>query len=84
MTNHALDSFLGDLHSAGITKLARLGRGSKEVWIKQYQISELAHTMKLTQVERSEIRYARLQQEGSLGFTSDLGPYTNLITGRPE
>ncbi|MCJ1426299.1 hypothetical protein MMC29_004202 [Sticta canariensis] len=64
MTNHALDSFLGDLHSAGITKLARLGRGSKEVWIKQYQISELAHGMKLTQVERSEIQYARLQQEG--------------------
>ena len=83
MTNHALDSFLGDLHSAGITKLARLGRGSKEAWIKQYQISELAHGMKLTQVERSEIQYVRLQQEGLLGFASDLGPYTNLITGRP-
>lgn len=84
MTNHALDSFLGDLHGAGVIKLARLGRGSKEAWIKQYQISELSHAMKQTQIERSEIKCARLQQEGSLEFTSDLGSHTNLGTGRPD
>ncbi|MCJ1462198.1 hypothetical protein MMC07_000798 [Pseudocyphellaria aurata] len=64
MTNHALDSFLGDLHGAGVTKLARLGRGSKEDWVKQFQISELAQRMKSTQIERMEIKNARLQLEG--------------------
>lgn len=65
MTNHALDSFLGDLHSAGVTKLARLGQGSKEVWIKQYQISELAHNMTLTQNEKWDRKSAYMQKEGS-------------------
>lgn len=83
-TNHALDSFLGDLHSAGVTKLARLGRGSKEGWTQQYQISELVHSMKVTQIERSELKYARLQLEGLLEFTPDLVPYTNQMTGRPK
>lgn len=84
MTNHALDSFLGDLHSAGITKLARLGRGSKEAWIKQFQISELGQRMKLTQIERWDLKCARLQLEGSLRSASDLGSYTDLVTGRPD
>lgn len=76
MTNHALDSFLGDLHVAGVTKLARLGRGSKEDWVKQFQISELAHRMKLTQIERMEIKNARLQLEGALEFTLDQASQT--------
>lgn len=32
LTNHALDSFLGDLRNAGVEKLLRVGSGSKEEW----------------------------------------------------
>jgi hypothetical protein len=50
-TNHALDSFLGDLVEQGITKIARLGSGSKETWTKQYTLNSLTHGMKLTDTE---------------------------------
>lgn len=64
MTNHALDSFLKDLLDVGITKLARLGRNTKEDWVHKYQISELSSSMKRTQTERSRSTQARLQSEG--------------------
>lgn len=66
MTNHALDNFLKDLLDVGITKLARLGRNTKENWVHKYQISELSSTMKRTQTERSKSVQARLQTEGTL------------------
>lgn len=73
MTNHALDSFLEDLRDAGVTKLARLGRGSKEDWIKPIQISELTHNMKITQIERSQLTSAYMQTEGLSETALDFG-----------
>lgn len=49
LTNHALDSFLGGLHDAGIKKIARIGRGSKEEWIKKFELHALTRNAKLTQ-----------------------------------
>lgn len=47
-TNHALDSFLGDLVDQGITKIARLGGGSKEEWTKKYALTTLSQATKAT------------------------------------
>ena len=63
MTNHALDSFLGDLLKKGITRIARLGSASKEEWTKQYRIRELNSKMKLTRIERHRLKQARKQVE---------------------
>ncbi|KAL8673878.1 MAG: hypothetical protein Q9168_001698 [Polycauliona sp. 1 TL-2023] len=41
MTNHALDNFLGDLVEQGITKIARIGRGSKEEWVDKYTLPSI-------------------------------------------
>ncbi|KAL8813632.1 MAG: hypothetical protein Q9200_000114 [Gallowayella weberi] len=41
MTNHALDNFLGDLVKQGITKIARIGRGSKEEWTGGYTLPSI-------------------------------------------
>ena len=62
-TNHALDGYLQDLLHDGVTKLARLGRGSKEDWTAPYQVNELSRRMKLTQIERSKVRHGYLQIE---------------------
>ena len=64
MTNHALDSFLEDLKSAGITKLARLGQGSKETWTQQHQLRTLSSKMRHTRYERQRLYQSRLQIEG--------------------
>lgn len=65
LTNHALDAFLGDLRDAGVSKLARIGRGSKESWIKPYQISELTQHMNTTSLERYKQKSAHINVEGS-------------------
>ena len=49
MTNHALDNFLGDLVKQGITKIARIGSGSKEEWMDKYTLPSIRKTF-----ERSE------------------------------
>ncbi|KAL8724644.1 MAG: hypothetical protein Q9166_007834 [cf. Caloplaca sp. 2 TL-2023] len=41
MTNHALDNFLGDLLKQGITKIARIGSGSKEEWTNKYTMPSI-------------------------------------------
>ena len=64
MTNHALDSFLGDLKKDGITRIARLGAGSKEEWTKHYLLRELSQKVKRTRIESINLRGARLQVEG--------------------
>ena len=46
MTNHALDSFLGDLRKDGIDKLVRLGGGSNEQWTKQFGPQALSRRVK--------------------------------------
>ncbi|KAI4195063.1 MAG: hypothetical protein LQ346_003535 [Caloplaca aetnensis] len=55
MTNHALDNFLGDLVKEGITKVARLGNGSKEDWIGKHTLASLAKNFKLTYGESLRI-----------------------------
>jgi len=39
LTNHALDSFLGDLRDAGVDKLLRIGAGSKEEWTDKINLN---------------------------------------------
>ena len=63
-TNHALDGYLHDLLNAGVTKIARLGRGSKEDWTTPYELRMLARKMKLTTIERSTLSQGFLQVEG--------------------
>ena len=58
VTNHALDSFLGDLRSQGIAKFARLGRGSKEEWTQAHDIFTLARNTRLSQSERQNRKLA--------------------------
>lgn len=77
MTNHALDSFLGDLRDAGVTKIARLGRGTKEDWLKPLQVSELSRSMKLTQIERSKLNSIRFKSEGLSAIPLNFGFYAN-------
>lgn len=64
MTNHALDSFLGDLKNDGITGIARLGAGSKEEWTKPFLLRELSQKMNITTMESMDLRNTRLQVEG--------------------
>ena len=64
MTNHALDNFLEDLLKEGITKITRLGAGSKEDWTKQYLLKEQSKKTRMTEIERSRIRAAHLNEEG--------------------
>lgn len=47
MTNHALDAFLGDLLKEGITRIARIGRGSREKWTEKYQLRRLSGEMRV-------------------------------------
>ena len=49
LTNHALDSFLGGLLDVGITKIARVGRGSKEEWTKKFELHALSRNTRLAQ-----------------------------------
>lgn len=55
MTNHALGNFLGDLVKEGITKVARLGNGSKEDWIGKRTLAPLAKNLKFIYVESLRI-----------------------------
>ena len=60
-TNHALDDFLCDLLKKDITKIVRLGSGSKEEWIKPYLLREANSKIKQTTIERGELMAARTQ-----------------------
>ncbi|KAI9810893.1 MAG: hypothetical protein M1827_005752 [Pycnora praestabilis] len=63
MTNHALDSFLQDLLKEGITRIVRLGAGSKEEWIKPYRLMEISNKTKRTQLEYVRLREKKLRVE---------------------
>ena len=78
MTNHALDSFLGDLKNDGITSIARLGAGSKEEWTKPFLLRELSQKMKITRIESMNLRDARLQVEGKSAFVNAAWYSSNL------
>ena len=59
MTNHALDNFLGDLVKQGITKIARIGNGSKEEWTDKYTLPSLRKTL-----EKREKSLSQRTKEG--------------------
>ena len=63
-TNHALDSFLDDLRKSGVMKLVRLGGNSKELWTKDFQISNVSRNMKRTTFERTSLALTRSQIDG--------------------
>jgi hypothetical protein len=73
MTNHALDSFLGDLRKDGINRIARLGGASRESWTKGLQLSELSRKMATDQSERNILKTRLIAVEG--GFL----PYATWI-----
>ncbi|KAL9018263.1 MAG: hypothetical protein Q9185_004429 [Variospora sp. 1 TL-2023] len=55
MTNHALDNFLSDLIDQGITKVARLGNGSKEDWTGKYTLASLRKNTRLSVGQSTKI-----------------------------
>ncbi|KAL8911628.1 MAG: hypothetical protein Q9171_003235 [Xanthocarpia ochracea] len=59
MTNHALDNFLSDLLKQGITKIARIGNGSKEEWTDKYTLPSLRKTL-----EKGEKSLSQKTKEG--------------------
>ena len=71
MTNHALDNFLDDLRSAGLTKFARLGRGSREQWTKSHSILALSRHIQQSQSEKKKFAHAKTQLEGIFLFPSN-------------
>lgn len=58
MTNHALDNFLADLIKQGITKVARLGGGSKEDWIGKHTMASLRQNFKMNCGESTRLSRA--------------------------
>ncbi|KAL8943406.1 MAG: hypothetical protein Q9211_000995 [Gyalolechia sp. 1 TL-2023] len=70
MTNHALDNFLGDLLAQGISKVARLGSGSKEDWTGKHTLASLRKNFKNTCAEATKLskayqRVKALSDEGT-------------------
>lgn len=66
MTNHALDSFLDGLRSAGLTRFARLGRGSKEQWTTAHSIVALSRRARRPAGQTKQWVFARSQVDGIL------------------
>lgn len=64
MTNHALDSFLDGLRSAGLTRFARLGRGSKELWTAAHSIQALSRRVRQSTPAKKKFGLAKTQVEG--------------------
>ncbi|MCJ1432454.1 hypothetical protein MMC27_001810 [Xylographa pallens] len=62
-TNIACDEFLHDLFEKGITKIARLGGASTAEWVKPYFLRELTNKLKLTTMERHNVKVARKQAD---------------------
>ena len=52
LTNHALDNFLAGLEDAGITKLVRIGNGSKEEWTEKIKLHNLRKGARLSKTEK--------------------------------
>ena len=62
-TNRACDDFLSDLKKKGISKIVRLGGGSKEDWTRPHMLREVSSKMRLTGTERHDVREARANTE---------------------
>ncbi|KAI9737093.1 MAG: hypothetical protein M1834_000683 [Cirrosporium novae-zelandiae] len=59
VTNHALDDFLDSLRSAGFTKMARLGGGSKEAWTQAYSLYHISKSSGLVKTREENRACAR-------------------------
>ncbi|KAL6718792.1 hypothetical protein ACLMJK_003026 [Lecanora helva] len=57
-------TFLEGIRDAGIGKLARVGRGSKENWTQAYNISNLRRSMKKTSFERGGLKETYTRADG--------------------
>ena len=55
ITNYILSNFLSDLVKEGITKVARLGNGSKEDWIGKRTLALLAKNLKFIYIKSLRI-----------------------------
>ena len=64
MINHAFDSFLGCLRSAGLTRFARFGRGSKELWTGTRSTSASSPGSKQSVSLKKKLTLAKIQAEG--------------------
>ena len=64
MTNHALDSFLDGLRSAGLTRFARLGRGSKKAWTSAHALIALTRRDQQPGSAKKKWAFAKTQVEG--------------------
>ncbi|KAL8785967.1 MAG: hypothetical protein Q9213_003043 [Squamulea squamosa] len=74
MTNHALDNFLSDLIKQGITKVARIGSGSKEEWMDKYTLPSMRKTFEkgdksLRQKSKSDRAFNAVQALWTQGNT---------------
>lgn len=54
-TNKACDDFLKDILEKGL-RIVRLGGGSKEEWINPYSIHSISNKVKMTRIERANVR----------------------------
>jgi hypothetical protein len=68
-TNHALDNFLADLRDAGISRLLRLGSGSKEEWTDSINIRDIRRKIRFTREESNAVQTHTLQKKE---FIADL------------
>lgn len=68
MTNHALDNFLDDLRSAGLTRFARLGRGSREQWTRFHSIFALSRHVQHSVADKKKFAVAKTHLEGTFSL----------------
>lgn len=79
-TNHALDNFLDDLRKSNITKLVRIGSGSKEDWLKQYSLSNARKTAAKREKSftAAQRRLAFVRRDGNISLASCPGNVTKF------
>lgn len=69
LTNHALDKFLGDLRDAGVDKVLRIGRGSKQEWTNDIN---LANPKRMARSTREEVQASDLARRQKSETMEDL------------
>lgn len=65
LTNHALDSFLEGLVSAGIERVARIGGKSRAEWTKKYLLHTLARKTRPDETDSTERKFAEMSRRGT-------------------
>ena len=72
LTNHALDSFLGDLRDAGVKDLLRVGSGSKEEWTDSFNLRNLRRKNRFKKEEFSMFHSKTLSKKESIAELDSL------------